>query len=309
MQALRRVVAIIVAVYGLAAGGAAVWAWQTGEVNRPELKAWKFDKDGAFAPQVAALREEARKLEDAYPLIDWLVPRAHPSVRADLLTQPDADWGDFKDAADEVSGFPSTFEEAAQYFAAAGALALIGGVLVLANWPRIGAMLMVGALGTSLTLEWQRTPVFLMLPVGLLGLFVWITAPRSVKLPGEVEQQRLRALVARLPQGAPLHFQTSEAFTLNLTLGFVVLFVPGLVYWSAGKKYPTVIDTTGVTTRGGQRYEWTELASASARTHRRRGWFIGRRIVRLEFTKGDVLLDEGGLKGPFAAVWTAFYTG
>jgi hypothetical protein len=307
MQVLRRILAILVAVYGLVAGGAAIYAWQTGDVNRPELKAWKFDQNAAFAPQVAALQEEARKLEDAYPLIDWLVPRAHPTNRTSLLTQPDADWGDYKDAADAVSGFPSTFEEAAQYFAAAGALALIGGILVLVSWPRIGATFMVAALGTSLTLEWQRTPVFLMLPVGLLGLFVWITAPRSVKLPGEAEQQRLKALVARLPQGAPLEFQTSDAFALNLTLGFVMV-VPGLMYWSVGKKYPAVIDGAGVTTRGGQRYAWTDLASASARSYRRRGWFIGRRIVRLEFTKGDVLLDEGGLKGPFAAVWNAFHT-
>jgi hypothetical protein len=308
MQALRRVVAILVAIYGLVAAGLAIYAWQTGEVNRPELKATKFDKSGDFASQVAALREEARRLEDAYPLIDWLVPRARPSNRTDFLTQPDADWGDFEEAAGALGDFPSNFEEAAEYFAAAGALALIGGVLVLVNWPRIGAMLMVGALGTSLTLEWQRTPVFLMLPVGLVGLFVWITAPRSVKLPPEAEQQRLKALVARLPQGA-LQFQTSEAFALNMTLGFVIMFVPGLVYWSAGRRYPAVIDGAGVTTRGGERHAWTNLASASARTHRRRGWFIGRRTVRLEFTTGDVLIDEGGLKGPFAAVWTAFYTG
>jgi len=31
MHALRRIVAIVVAVYGLAAGAAAVYAWQTGD--------------------------------------------------------------------------------------------------------------------------------------------------------------------------------------------------------------------------------------------------------------------------------------
>src|SRR6185503_19764653 len=98
------------------------------------------------------LREEARKLEDAYPLIDMLVPRARPGVRADLLAQPDADWGDFEAAAGEVAYFPSKFEEAAQLFAASDALALIGGDLVLVNWSRLGATLMVAALGVSLSL-------------------------------------------------------------------------------------------------------------------------------------------------------------
>src|SRR5262245_48970009 len=92
MQALRRVVAILVAIYGLVAGGLAIYAWQTGEVNRPELKATTFDKSADFATQVAALREEVRKLEDAYPLIDWLVPRARASNRTDFLTQPDAEF-------------------------------------------------------------------------------------------------------------------------------------------------------------------------------------------------------------------------
>ena len=107
----------------------------------------------------------------------------------------------------------------------------------------------------------------------------------------------------------PLHFRTSSAFALNLGLGFAALVLPGVFLWSRARSYAAVLDAAGALTRAGQQYRWADLRRVSTREFRphRRGWYIGQRVVELDFTTGHVLLEEVALDGPFQAVWDGFH--
>lgn len=136
-----------------------------------------------------------------------------------------------------------------------------------------------------------------------------MTAPPPVRPPDDAGKRRLDEAVARLVAGGPLRFQTSSAFAVNLGLGFAAFVLPGLVFWSRARSYASVLDGEGVVTRAGRRHRWADLARVSTRELRphRRGWYIGRRLVELDFTTGHVLLEEVALDGPFQAVWDRFH--
>jgi hypothetical protein len=210
---------------------------------------------------------------------------------------------DFGAAAGAQGG---SFATAGLTFAGAAAAATLGGLGVALGWRKLGGALLVVALGVTVSLSSHLVPpvFYPMVPVGLLGLVSFFTAPKVLAPAAPAELERVRAAVAGLTRGGPLKFALGNAFLVNFALGLVVL-LPGLLFWQRAKGYVQELDGAGVLTRGGLRLGWESLARVHKRTFRRRGWNIGHRMIELDFTTGTATLEEGALVGPFDQVWDA----
>ncbi len=249
---------------------------------------------------------------DAFPLAQVFAPTAHSFAfrPVERLQQSLADEqaprqnrDDYEWVETRLRDFREDLRDTYWLWAAAFGVAGLGGLLALLKWPRLGAVVLVGAGLTGLaTRELYPLAGFLVLLVpSVLALFL-LAPPLPIPVGPDDEALRqyaqgLARLVGPSLGGKPLTVSLSAGYLVAMIFaGGVTMGLGALVLWFNARHWPALIDPEGITDRAGHRYLWSELQTLRRVIVKSRGGGEVSRRVELTFPQGRVHLAPNGLQ-------------